>query len=131
MRSNVSIYRGLLAASIIFGIAAGLADGLSGLSPWSGVPQGLSTTALLALLILSLVATVLAIAGYVGLFLCRRWGRTLSWVSLVPTAAMFAPLQALPVSGAGLMALLLGTAAWGGALAMAYSHELAPRFALQ
>lgn len=71
----------------------------------------------------------MALAGYVGLFLLRRWGRTLALASTVASLPLY-PLMG-PVLMSPLEAMLADTAMllWGVILAIAWCRPVAARFA--
>ncbi len=132
MRFDLPTYRSLLAASLILVVAAGIADalvlGMDRSLGYAGLLDRMPLTALLLLLSLLMLLLVASVVSYIGLFLCRRWARTLSWVSATLVLPAYSFLPVMGSSGPGYATILLATAAWGGALAMAYSPTLDAQF---
>lgn len=74
------------------------------------------------------VAVALVIAGYVGLFLLKRWGRALSLAMTVlalPLYLLTGPTLLSPIEA---MLTDASTLVWGACLALAYFSPVSERF---
>ena len=129
-------FRALIVCSIVSSLAASLLDALIPELLPASLAAALENEPVPAFLgmdwlaagIAAIAALIAVVAGAVGMFLFKRWGRSLSfWLSA-------AALLAYPVSGpvvfSGWSAALyeLSTIIWGAVLALAYFSPLAARF---
>ena len=138
---NVSppLFRSLLLASFLLGIAAGVVD----LVFPSLVPEALSQAqsaldeeawgadgwgALALWIAAGLALGALSIAGLVGLFLLKPWGRTLSVLGTALAFPLYLVMGPSVQSGWSLVLQELSMVLWGGLLAVAYFSPLAVRW---
>lgn len=133
------LFRAILLASLVLGIAGALLDMLIP----SLLPQVFSNahakleaetfddygiTGVVLLIVACVGLLALAIAGFVGLFLFKPWGRRLSVLSTLIGLPMSILLGPLSQSGWSLFLVEVSTILWGGALAIAYFAPLSVRF---
>ena len=121
-----------LVAALVIGLLPGgyspaLADAYaSEPSPWLLMDDRAPIALLLTLLaVLTLLAA--AVAGFIGLFLLTRWGRTLSLCLTLlglPLYLVLGPILMLPLEA---MFTEASTLLWGACLALAYCSPVATR----
>lgn len=137
----LSIFRFLLLASLVLGIAGAAIDEVI---PLGEPAQSMSDQLLEASfgngdperawqpwLMLAMMAIVfpLSVLGMVGMFVLQRWGRTLSLWTSVLSLSLYPLLGPMVVSGWASLLMYFSSAAWGAVLAMAYWSAVAERFA--
>lgn len=131
---NATRFRQLLivcAALIVSAVAAGLLPG--GYSQALGdayanepAPVWLENEGLAIVVLLALLAAT--VAGFVGLFMLKRWGRSLSlWLTVIglPLYLLMGPTLSSPLEA---MLTDASTLVWGACLALAYFSLVATRF---
>lgn len=133
------LFRILLLASLLVGIAAGVVDMVfPSLIPreltdaqakleeatWGAAGWGTLSIALTALAVLG----ALGLAGMVGLFLFRPWGRTISVIATALTLPLYLLLGPVIQSGGAYLLQEISMILWGGLLALAYFSPLGVRF---
>lgn len=133
------LFRILLLASLLLGIAAGVVDAVFP----SLIPQELSDAQAkldtgiwdaagwggLALLVSAgVVLGVLGIAGLIGLFLFRPWGRTISVICTLLAFPTYLLLGPVLQSSWSFLLQEISMILWGGLLALAYFSPLRALF---
>lgn len=133
------LFRILLLASLLLGIAAGVVDavfpslipqelsdaqakldtGIRDAAGWGGLALLMSAGVLLG---------VLGIAGLIGLFLFRPWGRTISVIGTVLAFPTYLLLGPVLQSSWSFLLQEISMILWGGLLALAYFSPLGVRF---
>ena len=137
MPDSVSVFRFLIIAGLITGIAAGVVDSaIPGLIPavladaqkqWTEA-QELPAGWVLISAIYMLVMFIGAIASTIGLFVFKPWARSVAlWVTLLSTPG-YLLLGAEARSGWSAMLEDTSSMMWGGMVAMAYFSDLRSRF---
>lgn len=132
---NSRNFRILVALSVLLPLLASAVDLLVG----AGVPDVLraaqqeleaeilpSSIVVQSVVAVALLVVVLAAAW--GLFMFRRWGRTLALVSCALAFAAWPYFGYGVYSGWALGLMELGTTVWGAAIALAYASPVAAQF---
>jgi len=134
--NETTVFRGLIVAALTCGISGSGVDLIiPGLVP-TALEDALqahraddtATEMTLALTGFVLLESVCALAGMVGLFLFKHWGRRLSaWTSIL-TLTAYPFLGPFLSSGWGTLLNDASMMFWGAALAMAYFSPIHARF---
>ena len=135
---TVRLFRGLIVASLLLGVAGGIADWVfppplptSLAEAQDSLPLPAPMASAWGWLLTGGFGALLLVAGVVAtvaLWMVRRWGRTASlWLTIlvIPVSVWAGPSV---LSGVGWALYEASLMLWGAVLAAAYWSPLAPRF---